>query len=281
MKKVHTPENVAHLFANQSQNEARTATNNFYFNNDTLYSYGSHFAIAKHVNNAVLFTTRTYSVTTAKHIRYVKSALSHKTLIYCHNPAASINDNFNSFLKEAENCHGLVTSAKQQRSKIKAFSELAYINDKANKFAAFFDLDIKTNYPKLYSALNLDIEGITEYREKAAKLDEAQKLAAQKREAAKHKEQLKKWRSGLINTLYLRDGFDYLRIEGQNIRTSQGVEISQTAAKLLYKNLNSNLIGHYVDHKYEITELNDKFIKIGCHTITIKEIKKLANSLNW
>lgn len=281
MKKVHTPENVAHLFANQSQNEARTATNNFYFNNDTLYSYGSHFAIAKHVNNAVLFTTRKYSVTTSKHLSIASRALNHKTLIYCHNPAASIDENLNSFLKEAENCHGLVTSAKQQRSKIKAFSELAYINDKTNKFAAFFDIDIQSNYPKLYSALNLDIEGITEYRVKAAKLDEAQKLAAQKREAAKHKEQLKKWRSGEINTLYIRDGFDYLRVQGENIRTSQGVEISKEAAKLLYNNLNTSIVGKKVDHKYEITELNDKFLTVGCHKITIKEIKKLATSLNW
>ena len=281
MKKVVNAQTVVHYFANQTQNEARTPNSNLYFNDDTLYSYGSHFAIAKHVNNAVLFTTRTYSVTTAKQIRYAKSALNHKTLIYCHNPAASINDNFNSFLKEAENCHGLVTSAKQQRSKIKAFSELAYINDKTNKFAAFFDIDIQSNYPKLYSALNLDIEGITEYRVKAAKLDEAQKLAAQKREAAKHKEQLKKWRSGEINTLYIRDGFDYLRVQGENIRTSQGVEISKEAAKLLYNNLNTSIVGKKVDHKYEITELNDKFLTVGCHKITIKEIKKLATSLNW
>lgn len=48
MKKVVNAQTVVHYFANQTQNEARTPNNNFYFNNDTLYSYGSHFAIAKH-----------------------------------------------------------------------------------------------------------------------------------------------------------------------------------------------------------------------------------------
>ncbi len=281
MKKVHTKENVAHLFSNQSQNEARTPTNNFYFNNDTLYSYGSHFAIAKHVNGAVLFTTRKYSNTTAKHLSIARYALSHKTLIYCNNPAASVNENMNSFLKEVENCFNNVSSAKQQRTKLKAFNELTYISDKVNKFAAFFDLNIQINYPKLYEAITTNFEGLSEYKEKAAKLDEAQKKADLKAQTAKHKEQLKKWRAGLIATLYIRDGFDYLRIEGQNIRTSQGVEISKESAKLLYNNLGPQLIGKKIDHKYEITEINKDFLTVGCHKITIKEIKKLAASLNW
>lgn len=281
MKKVVNKTEVAHLFANKSQNEARTPTGNFYFQNDTLYSYGSHFAIAKHINNAVLFTTRSYSVTTSQQISIARHALNHKTLIYCNNPAASVVENMNSFLKEVENVFYNVSVAKQQRTKIKAFSELTYITDKVNKFATFFDLNVQTNYPKLFAALNTNFEGLNDYKEKAAKLDAAQKLAAQKREAAKHKEQLKKWRSGEIYTLYSRDGYDYLRVQGENIRTSQGVEISLDAAKLLYNNLNTSIVGKKVDHKYEITELNDKFIKIGCHTITIKEIKKLATSLNW
>lgn len=44
----------------------------FFFRGDTIYSYGQHFPIARHVTGtrgraAVLFTTRDYSKTTSKH----------------------------------------------------------------------------------------------------------------------------------------------------------------------------------------------------------------------
>ena len=64
MKKVFTDiSHIAHLWANQLQDEARNSgSGNFYFDGDVIYSYGSHFPIAKHVVNAkgekaVLFTT--------------------------------------------------------------------------------------------------------------------------------------------------------------------------------------------------------------------------------
>jgi len=57
---------IAHLWANQHQSEARNSSRNLFFNNDTIYSYGHHFPIGKHVKNnageyATLFTLRTYS----------------------------------------------------------------------------------------------------------------------------------------------------------------------------------------------------------------------------
>ena len=51
MKKIHDLDMVAHLFANQSQTEARNGGNTFYFYKDTIYSFGSHFPIAKHTKN--------------------------------------------------------------------------------------------------------------------------------------------------------------------------------------------------------------------------------------
>ena len=51
----------------QSQDRPTTQNRTFYFIGDTIYSYGNHFPIARHVNGVVLFTTRGYSVTTAGH----------------------------------------------------------------------------------------------------------------------------------------------------------------------------------------------------------------------
>ncbi len=104
MKKVVTPQEVAHLFANQLQSEATTQGRNFYFYNDKIYSYGSHFCIARFVDdNTLLFTERGYSNTTAKHIAQVRNATSHKERIYCYNPTGTHLENFNHWLNEAEN----------------------------------------------------------------------------------------------------------------------------------------------------------------------------------
>ena len=83
MKKVLDKYTVAHFFANQVQEEGRTSCHNFYFERNTLFSYGSHFVIAKHQKDGVvLFTQATYSNTTAKHISIAYQALSHKKKIH-------------------------------------------------------------------------------------------------------------------------------------------------------------------------------------------------------
>ena len=57
---------------------AKNANGSLYFIGDTIYSYGYHFPIARIIqgnNPTVLFTTRKYSVTTAKHKNDVMRAL--------------------------------------------------------------------------------------------------------------------------------------------------------------------------------------------------------------
>ncbi len=70
-KLVHDNRMVAHLWANQSQDEARSHNGNFHFAGRTLYSYNT--PIAKLVEDATgalvpLFTNQSYSVTTSGHM---------------------------------------------------------------------------------------------------------------------------------------------------------------------------------------------------------------------
>lgn len=70
---------IPHLWAHRTQDETRNRQGNLYFTADTIYSYGSHFPIARHLVNgagerAVLFTTATYGVTTSGHCSAVRSA---------------------------------------------------------------------------------------------------------------------------------------------------------------------------------------------------------------
>ena len=83
MRRVVKTDEVAHMWANQTQEEARNPGGNFYFRGATIYSYGSHFPIATLLNDGnVLFTTRKYSNTTAKHVSMARGACSHKSVIY-------------------------------------------------------------------------------------------------------------------------------------------------------------------------------------------------------
>jgi hypothetical protein len=65
----------------------------FYFRGDTIYSYGTHFLIAKlatapNGDQVIFFTTRTYSVTTAKHISKVRQGIrnTHRKVLYVNDP---------------------------------------------------------------------------------------------------------------------------------------------------------------------------------------------------
>jgi hypothetical protein len=78
-KHVYPTNEIAHLWAHQSKPDARNPQSNFYFRGDTIYSYGSHFPIARHIEHdgkkAVLFTSRTYSNTTAKHVHNTRGSI--------------------------------------------------------------------------------------------------------------------------------------------------------------------------------------------------------------
>ena len=296
MKKVVNKETVAHLWANQIQDEARTPNNNFYFNGSAIWSYGSHFCIAKHITNnegikAILFTTRKYSVTTSQQINTTRQAVNGEKLIFCPYPSGTHSDNFDQWLKNAEGCHYASKQAKQQRTKLSALSGLGVIENYVNEYCAFFGLDITKESPVLVEALKAtDIAGLEEYTAKK-ELAEAKAKAIRDKELKKrHIQDLKKFRTFKLSSLYVRDGFDYLRFntESNRIETSQRFEIPLRTAKTFYKQVldivktgNCTLCGGKFMDAYEIKEINKDFIIVGCHKISIKEIQKLANSLNW
>lgn len=273
MKKVNTPENVAHLFANQLQSEARTQTNNFYFYDKNIYSYGSHFCIAKFVDaNTLLFTERGYSNTTAKHINHVWNATSHIKKIHCAYPTGSHEQNFNYWLIEAENN---ISKLKYARKPEKYLSELNHIKDKVNEYAQYFGIDTPLT---LENALKItDKAEIIAYLETKQKTIDAEKKRKEAEAKKEHKTQLKKWKAFEIYSLYQRNGFDYLRKDSENFQTSQGVKIPIAIGLRFYNNIINKTIkagDKFLD--YTINEVNDKLIKIGCHTITLKEINTIV-----
>lgn len=270
MKRIVSNSDVAHLFAHQSQNYAQNANGSFYFSGNSIYSYGSHFCIAKFVGDyTLLFTERGYSNTTAKHISLTYNATSQFKKIHCANPNGSHADNFNFWLIKAEN---IAQNLKTARKPEKYISELHNIRAKAEKYATFFAIEIPETLLKVLS-ITEKAEIASYFEEKQAML-EAEKKRKEKEQAKAHKEALKKWRKFEQRSLYLRNGFDYLRKDTEYLETSQGVKLPIEVAKRYYARLNALGVGDKI-LDYTISEINKAFIAIGCHKISLKEIESV------
>jgi hypothetical protein len=273
MKKVNTPQATAHLFALQSQIEAYTPTRNLYFYDKSIFSYGSHFCIAKFVDSkTLLFTEKSYSNTTAKHIQVVRHATSHINKVFCCNPNGSHEDNFKYWLNNAEELTDKLSRANKPEIYI---SQLQQIENKANIYANYFNIAIPET---LQSVLKVTTKAeILAYMDNKAELIKAEKIAKEKEILKRHKVELKKWRNFEINRFFTRsEGIDYLRKNDTEFQTSQGVKIPIEIGLKLYKNLANVKQGEkFLD--YTINEVTKNYIGIGCHKITFKEINNIIN----
>lgn len=277
MKKVHTPDNVAHLWANQHQEEARTQTHNLYFNGNSIYSYGSHFCIAKHVEGGVvLFTERSYSNTTAKHKSIVRYACIHKNIVYCHNPQGSHHENFGAWKQE---CEFIISKLAKAKKPEKYIQELEGVKHRADRYAKLFDIVVPE---ELIQAWSMTSKGeIVAYMEAKAEVIKKRKEAQEKRLKKEHRENVKKFRDFKTPRVHTRLEYDLLRYNptNQRFQTSQGVEIPLAIGLGIYKRLvNNQGVEKILD--FEVKEITKKYIQVGCHKIEMKEIQRVITQSN-
>lgn len=97
MKTVVSNSMVAHLWAHQSQDTARSGNGNIWFEGTTLYSYRTpiaNFVTTSHGERIALISSRGYSPTTGSHLRGVENALGygeHRISQYFHVPYVGID----------------------------------------------------------------------------------------------------------------------------------------------------------------------------------------------
>lgn len=291
MKKVVNNENVAHLWANEQQIEANTPNRSFYFYGPTIYSYGYHFPIAKHITNdkgekAILFTTRKYSNTTAKHINFAYRAIPYKdTVIYCPNPQATANDNIFYYDNKINNIYNSLSKAKKPE---KYLMELSVLKAEFEKYLNFVGVDMP-------EAIRVKLEITTkeesiEAVNKANEIKAANEAKKAKEQEAENKKQLRKFRNFERFSFY--NGLAYLRYnkETNRIETSQKIEIPLEAAKRLYKTIKQALKNRILNDPetanlkildYSVKNIKKDFIEVGCHKIEMKEINRIAKTLNF
>ena len=304
-KHVFDTGEIPHLWAHRTQEEARNRQGNLYFTGDTIYSYGSHFPIARHVTNdagerAVLFTTSTYSVTTSGHCSAVRSAIPSGIPVFhvptvCHGrysgselTADDHAGNLVDYVGRIEN--HIVTSARARSSYAKEWNHehAVRLRDEAFAYCAFFGLPV----PNIPEVPALDSDALTAIRKREAKRA-AEKAEQTKRERAeaivRQRELITKWRAGLYSGC-LYDVPTMLRIDGDEVVTSRGARFPVFHAKralvLVRKVRESGRAyvrnGHTIHlGAYAIDRIEaDGTVKAGCHVVSWEEIERISSALD-
>lgn len=312
IKKVFTDiSKVAHLWANQEQDEARNS-GNFYFSGDTIYSYGSHFPIAKIVDNAskdkdllsegskmCFFTLDTYSSTTASHISVVRQASSHLNKLYMVKIITNTairgvyeyehKTNIDYWLKMIAINFDKLSRA---RNKEQYHNAIAVNVGQLKRYIAYFGIRVDKATKQLIDNCNPD--NFAAYSEAESKRIIASNKAKAKKETQALIEALTKWRNGESQRLYSSNnsGYDYLRynIDKQRVETTQAFEIPVKLAVSFYHAIiktianggckDSSCMEQTKLLNYDVKEITDKHIIVGCHKISIEEINNCMQVVN-
>ena len=260
-RKVYPTSEIPHLWFHQTQSDARSQGNVF-FNGDTIYSYGEHFPIARHVTNkrgckAVLFTTAHYSVTTSSHCAAVRQAIPTGTLVFrVPNLADDVwngqridhDANLNYFVTETAQ-H--ITTASRARSTRAITSNLELARnlvESARAYGKFFGVKV----PKLPVVPETDSEKLAAIgrreREESARKAKENKLRKQRLDAERKEWEdslpalCEQWRSG-ANIHISRPQYSWydscnvpsipamLRVTGDEVETSLGARVPVSHAK--------------------------------------------------
>lgn len=271
--------NVAHAWAH-GRDEARA--NNVFCSNGIIYSYGYHFPIARRVNSGLyLFTTRSYSVSTAKHKSIVRSAIPMDAKVFevdnvLAQTEAEHAQNMASVLAEYDRLIGKSERAWKYKYQWLCHAYELYIN--AQNYASYAQIECTITQP------------VTSEQLKQAKTEalEKQRLE-QKRKLEKAKEAIEKWKAGENVSVPYTLNQQFLRLKNGFLETSLGVKINLETERKQLENLylhakasnttESTIRPNTYIGEFKYTLIEQGNVTIGCHYITWPEIERIGKML--
>lgn len=279
MKTVYTNSaQVTHLFAQQTQDNARSA--NIFFNGKKIYSYGYHYLLGEFIENkkgqkAILINNQGYSSTTSGHISDLRQATRQYKQFF------TTETNVDHVLQSIEsNVKKLITARKKELYIIpsqKLFESL-------NEFIKWQDNKItpKTEQYKKIVRLMKVINGdnLNEYLKKESNRIKLEAKKEAKKQIQKLNENIEKFYNYDTSRVYNSDQ-DFVRLsqDGENVETSQNVTVSRKEAKTLYNLIqNKKDIKGFIIGGYTVLSINGS-LKIGCHHINIESINRIGSQL--
>lgn len=309
MKTVFNNSEIAHLWANASQSEARNSQDSFYFDENLIYSYGSHFCCANRINSHLfLVTTDTYSPTTGKHMSHVCNAIDYSNAKVFH--VCNVYAEIGLKTKEAhkqnldEMFAGIRSHESQfHRARIYKDFHLDCIQKIQAEILSYCEVfKCKSLLSKNQLAIaNSDFAELAQYFEKQNKADKVKRAKERierekankeriEREKLEDAEKLEKWLNFEISYAYFSlNKKVYLRIKDSEIQTTMGANVPVDRAKQLWP-----LILHSYKNQYHWIENGENFrighyrineimpngdVKAGCHYITFDVLLEMAKQL--
>jgi hypothetical protein len=278
---------VAHLWYHQTQDWAKSkGRGQLYFRGDTIYSYGGHFPIARHVKNdkgeaAVLFTTRDYSHTTGMHKRGTRSAIpSTARVFYIERPdrmptVVDVQD------KERKAAELLAKSKRARANKASYLSRANSLLEDARNMVEFFGLKHTVATPE-------GLKGVAEQIEQARKEQRERERQAEKRRIEEAQEKIALWKAGTYGGYVpssIKTAFG--RIEGNELVTSRGARVPLEHVKkvaplvrsIIEKGKTFKRNGHtiHLGH-YQLDAIHaDGTLIAGCHTFERAEVLRILD----
>lgn len=279
MRKVlRNHDEVCHVWAQQTQAEGKAG--NIFFEGPRIYSYGRHFEMARFVDSETVFiTARGDSVSTARHLSLVRSAVRHKTVF-------TVPD-FNYHL---DNVRYLIEKARYHFDKAKRARKYPDWEIRSGRetvettraYITKFQVQVPDSHVELWQALHTDTYLNSEVQ--ATLLAKAHAAQAAEREATKQAqlarereeaERLEQWVRGELD--WGRFSAMRLRVKEDNVQTTHGASVPIIEARKLYRALKAgmNIEGQQVGY-YRVTRVTESELVIGCHNIPLSEVERIA-----
>lgn len=156
---------VAHLWAHQLQDEARYSGGNFYFDGDTIYSYGSHFPCGRIVHNrngqqAYILNSNSYSNSTSRHQSETLGSIpGYATIFYtpqCQSPkvVGKLNCDYTSAVKYVLRQLQTIISLMGKHKRARIYDYTTDIYDcclNIRRWITFWELDKKQKWNVMYN----------------------------------------------------------------------------------------------------------------------------------
>lgn len=302
-RNVYPTDRIAYLWMHKTQSEARNQLGNLYFQVATIFSYGSHFPIAKHVTSkngkqtAIEFTTRSYSKTTSKHLCLVRRAIpSGVTVFNVQNVNGYHSDNIKAYMLESKQT--LEKAARSRKYATKLLDQALALRDECRAYAKFNG----EKMPRFaFLPANKELTGLRERLKivdaKQRKLDAKANKERAEREAIEKAKQLEKAQSAMsawlaggdIDTWSIRILPCELRIVDNEVETTLGASVPIDHAVRVLKAIRKVVAsgqefvtnGHTIPvghHKVDRIEANGT-LHAGCHHISLQAIERIAPEL--
>lgn len=291
---------VSHLWASQNKDAARGS--NFYFEGRTIFSYGPHFPIATFTEKSmadgsrvVLFTHRSYSMTTHKHVALARAALCglNVHVFTVERPTDGYESNHRHNLQDYRARFDIaVANASKARTaerRVRFMDEARQLEAEANAYAEVFNCPVD-EFPQVSPDL---LEQVRKDAKDAKAAAERKAKAAAERRAKEYAEAADAWRNrteDAQHSLWQYHEFPtLLRIsaDGETVETSRGAEVSKQAARRAWSLCNAAR-GQSFDYNgpqigaftlREVRENGD--MVIGCHTLKFAELERCAVALGF